>query len=216
VIYAYAVCRREAIDAPPRRRGLGGAALRVTESEGLAVVYSRHRSLRPRPAPAQLWAHERTVEALMSRGAVLPMRFGTVLADEADLAKALSERRDELAAGLDRVGRRVELGVRVFADRPERPDAGTGRAYLLARVEEHRAAARAARAVHAPLAELAFDSRTRLRVAPGTVFAAAYLVERADVPAFRAEVERAATAAGLRAVCTGPWPAYSFVEDDNR
>lgn len=214
MIYAYAVCRREAIDRPPRRRGLGGAALRLATVDGLAAVYSRHRSLRPRPSPELLWAHERTVGALMSHDAVLPMRFGTVLADEAALVEALGRRRHELAANLDRVRGRVELGVRVLADAGERPDAATGRDYLLARVEEHRAAERAARDIHPPLAALARDSRTRPPTGPGTLFAAAYLVDRRDVPAFRGEVERAAAAAGLRAVLTGPWPAYSFAETE--
>ena len=99
MIYAYAVCDRPAADPPPRRRGLGGAALRVALADGLAVLYSRHRTLRPRPSPEAMWAHERAVEALMERGAVLPMRFGTMMADEAALTEALAARRDELAAG---------------------------------------------------------------------------------------------------------------------
>jgi hypothetical protein len=216
VIYAYAVCRTEEVDRPPRRRGLGGATLRAATVDGLTAVYSRHRSLRPRPSPEQLWTHERTVEALMTRGAVLPMRFGTVLPDEAALVEALGNRREEFAARLARVGGRVELAVRFFADDPEGRDAGSGRAYLLARVEQHRAAERAARDIHAPLAELASDSRTRPRAAPPTLLAAAYLVDRGDVPAFRAQVERTVARAGVRAVCTGPWPPYSFVEEDDR
>jgi hypothetical protein len=215
VIYVYAVCERETADPVPRRRGLGGAALRVALANGLAAVYSRHRTLQPRPSPQALWTQERVVRALMDRGAVLPMRFGTLLADEAALVEALTARREEFMAGLERVRGRVELGLRVVADRLPAPrrNADSGRAYLLDRVEEHRRAEQAARDVHAPLARLACESRVRRRTAAPTLFAADYLVERDDAAAFRAEVERtAAVVPGVRAVCTGPWPPYGFVD----
>jgi hypothetical protein len=215
VIYVYAVCDRETADPVPARRGLGGAALRVAVADGLAALYSRHRTLQPRPSPQAMWTQERTVRALMDRGAVLPMRFGTQLADEAALVETLTARRDELAAGLDRVRGCVELGLRVVADRLAAPPqaAESGRDYLLERVEEHRRAEQAARDVHAPLARLACESRVRRRTAAPTLFAAAYLVERDAAPAFRAEVERAAAGlSGVRTVCTGPWPPYGFVD----
>jgi hypothetical protein len=42
----------------------------------------------------------------------------------------------------------------------------------------------------------------------------AYLVERRVVPRFRAVVERLQLAHPEVAIlCTGPWPAYSFVSD---
>jgi hypothetical protein len=217
VIYAYAVCERAAADPPPRRRGLGGAALRVALEDGMAVVYSRHRTLRPRPSPEAMWAHERAVEALMERGAVLPMRFGTMLADETELVEALAARRDEFAAALNRVRGRVEIGLRVVQDRPaaQARRADSGRAYVLARVEEHRRAERAARELHAPLAALACESRLR-RPAPPTLLAAAYLVERRDVAAFRARAEEVAAACpGVRAVFSGPWPPYSFASEEH-
>jgi hypothetical protein len=217
VIYAYAVCDRDAVDPLPRRRGLGGAALRAAVVDGLAAVYSRHRTLRPQPSPDAMWTQERTVRALMDRGAVLPMRFGTLLADERALVEALTARRDELITGLAHVRGRVELGLRVVADRLAAADrsAESGRAYLLARVAEHRLAEQAAQDVHAPLARLACDSRVRSHTVAPTLFAAAYLVERDDVPAFRAEVERtAAVVPGVQAICTGPWPPYSFVDPE--
>jgi Gas vesicle synthesis protein GvpL/GvpF len=210
VIYAYAVCEHAAADPPPRRRGLGGATLRLARADGLAALYSRHRTLRPRPSPEAMWAHERAVEALMERGAVLPMRFGTVLADEAALTAALADRREALAAGLSRVRGRVEVGLRVLPDRPAR-SAGSGRAYLLERMDEHRAA----RELHAALAAHARESAVRTPAPPPALLAAAYLVERADAAAFHDRVhELAAGFPGVRAVCTGPWPPYSFVPEE--
>jgi hypothetical protein len=63
-------------------------------------------------------AHERVLEAIMERGPVLPLRFGTELESEDELAAVLAERRDELARGLERVRGRVELGLRVLPAPP--------------------------------------------------------------------------------------------------
>lgn len=71
----------------------------------------------PRPAatPANARRHEAIVEALARRGPVLPVRFGTVLADAHTLARSLATRRDDLVADLARLGGKVEFGVLVLA-----------------------------------------------------------------------------------------------------
>jgi Gas vesicle synthesis protein GvpL/GvpF len=207
MIYAYAVCDKEAVDPPPRRRGLGGAALRVTAVDGLAAVYSRHRTLQPRPSRT----HERTVEAVMDAGAVLPMRFGTVLPDESALSQALAARRAELSSRLRLVRGRVELGLRVMPRRPAQRHA-SGRDYLLGRVQEQRDA----RELQEALTPLASETRVRRHATPPALLAAAYLVDRDDVPAFRARVEELAAAyPGIRAICSGPWPPYSFAAEED-
>jgi hypothetical protein len=221
VIYAYAIVERAVAQAPVGTRGLGGTALRVTLAEGLAAVFSRHRTLRARPSPEAMWTHERVVETLMERGAVLPMRFGTTLADEDALAAALADRRDELLASLERVRGRVELGVRAAqpAREPAVSDAArahpasiTGREYVLGKLRELRRAEHAAAALHEPLAGLAAEARQQRVRAPDEVLRAAYLVDRAAVGSFRAAVERLQAAHPDTAIlCTGPWPPYSFV-----
>jgi hypothetical protein len=220
VIYAYAICEPDAAEPPPRRRGLGGAALRTLEQAGLVAVYSRHRSLRPRPSREAILVHERVVEEVMARGAVLPLRFGTQLEDEDRLAAALSDRHEGLQRVLDRVRGRVELGLRVL---PVRPDAGaeaapqgSGREYLLERVSRHRRAERAARELNTPLAALASASRVKAAPAPPAILVAAYLLDPGDAPEFRARAhELAARHDDLQAVVTGPWPPYSFVAEDD-
>jgi hypothetical protein len=219
VIYAYGICEPATASAPPPRRGLGGATLRGLESDGLAAIYSRHRSLRPRPSPEVILAHERVVEAIMASGPVLPLRFGTQLEREERLAEVLHERRAELLHALDRVRGHVELGLRVFPRRGSEadPDPGerTGRDYLLARADEHRRADEAARGLHAPLAELASGSRLRQRPVSPAVLVAAYLVESDRVAEFRARAEAlAGRHDDLDAVVTGPWPPYNFVEEE--
>ena len=217
MIYAYGICEPEA--AAPRRRGLGGATLRTLERDGLAAVYSRHRSLRPRPSPELVLVHERVVEAILARGPVLPLRFGTQLEDEERLAAALAERREELMHALERVRGHVELGLRVIPKLRDKPAPGrseqSGRDYLLARAAEHRCMDEAGRDLHAPLAELAAGSRRRESPAPPAILVAAYLVEAGAVADFRARAgELGERHRDLHVVVTGPWPPYNFVAED--
>jgi hypothetical protein len=219
VIYAYAVCEPRVASSIPHCRGLGGATLRALEHEGLAAVFSRHRSFRPRPIPEQVLDHERVVEAIMARGVVLPLRFGTQLADETELEALLAERHDELLRSLARVRGKVEIGLRMT---PERTSSGggegqrTGRGYLLARVRAHRRYEQASRELHAPLAELAAASRIREPRTPAAVLTASYLVDATEVAAFRLQADelgRRQTA--MQVLVTGPWPPYSFASEEH-
>ena len=164
-----------------------------------------------------LWRHEEVVEALMADRDLLPVRYGTRLEDEHAVARAVEERRDELAAALDRVRGAVELSVRVVAagTAPESPpaaDASSGAEYLRLRSRADASRERAARALHEPLSALARAS-VEGRPRPPELFRAAYLVERGAVESFAAEVAGVQEAnAGLGILCTGPWPPYSFAE----
>jgi Gas vesicle synthesis protein GvpL/GvpF len=220
VIYAYGICE-PVIRAPTlRRRGLGGAALRALEREGLAAIYSRHRSLRPRPEPKLVLDHERVVEAIMARGAVLPLRFGTQLEREQELEAVLAARRDELLRSLERVRGKVEVGVRVIAPRPSTDapdDEVTGRDYLLARVQAHRRDRQAIRELHPPLVSLSEASCVRPSPSGRAIFAGAYLVASDRVDEFRRRAaELAGRQAGIRVAVTGPWPPYSFATEEQR
>lgn len=216
MIYAYAI--GDAGVRLPQRRGLGGARLRELVSGQLAVVYSRHRNLRPRPSPDLVLAHERVVESLMDRRPLLPLRFGTMLAGEDELAAAVAARHDELGRALDNVRGRVELGLRVVPrptpeprPRAEPSDRRSGRAYLLARAAEHRRIGQVVRDVHLPLAGLAAASSVRERPQAPAMLVASYLVERDRVAEFRRQaVTLAARHDDLLFHVTGPWPPYNF------
>ena len=154
-----------------------------------------------------LWRREELLEELMAGRDLLPVRFGTVVADERAAERALAERRDELAAGLDRVRGAVELALRVHSEEPDGPQASSGRDYLSARSRR----AEAARELHEPLAAIARES-TVLR--GEELLRAAYLVDRAAVDEFVAAVRRLQhERPRLALLCTGPWPPYSFARE---
>ena len=231
MIHAYLICEPPTAASLPSRRGLGGARLRVALADGLAAIYSQHRSLRA--SPERVLAHERVIEAAMANGTVLPLRFGTRLGGEEELRAAISARRDDLVAALERVRGQVEMGLRVIprgprgpergGDLPERAsggqdgEKGSGRAYLLKRVAEHRVAEQAREDLHLPLATLARDSSLATRLTPPAILVASYLVPADEAGDFRARAEE--LAAGLKDVqsfVTGPWPPYNFAQLPDR
>ena len=134
--------------------------------------------------PETLWHRESVLEGLMADRNLLPVRYGTRVEDEEAAARAVEERREQLAAALERVRGAVELSVRVVGE--------------------------AGGAVHQPLLALARDAVVGRAQAPET-HRAAYLVDRAAVQEFVdtvAALQRTTT--DLQVLCTGPWPPYSF------
>jgi hypothetical protein len=215
MIWVYAICDRDTV-LHPGQTGLAGAPLEgVAEGDLLAVV-SRHTKLPEVDTDAALWAHEQAVEAVMAGSAVLPMRFGSQLADDTALRVALAAHEDRLLAALDAVRGRIELAVRVIRTEPPVPEPApadrTGRGFVDARLALRARDEAAAAALHAPLTAMAVAGTRRPPRAPGELLRASYLVERSALPAFRDATQRLQLRHGEVAVlCTGPWPPYSFV-----
>jgi hypothetical protein len=174
------------------------------------------------------------------RRSVLPVSFGAVLADEAALQAILATRYTGFVTDLKRVSGRVELSVQVLLnddagtdhrDAGRRPPADcgshtdsqpplvSGHAYMLARLEAERQgqvrrqqAEALATDIHAHLDRLADESNRIILSTPHLLLKAAYLVPRERVTDFRLEVDRLCLDyPHLRFLCTGPWPAYSFI-----
>jgi hypothetical protein len=165
--------------------GAPPAPLRLVPAGPVAVLVG--------PAPEgevdaeALWEREALLEDLMTQRALLPIRYGTRVEDDAAAVAAVEPRGAELAAALDRVRGAVEVSVRAVGSDGE-----------------------AAAAVHARLAGLA---REHARHDGPEPLRAAYLVERAAVDGFVAAVrELQHEHSDLSILCTGPWPAYSFAE----
>ena len=212
--------------------GLQDAVPFAVDAGRLAAIVSRFVGPPPLPDADIAWRHESVVEALCHPRSVLPMRFGTLAADEPAIVSVLNEREDAFVAALEKVHNCVELGLRVLwlpageaADKATVPavQPTTGREYLLRRqLDEQQAQARRKAAQdHAQLlcrrlSGLAIDSSVQVLPTRGLLLSAAFLVPRQAVDEFVATVRQLeGSRQSQRLLCTGPWPPYSFVGQAN-
>ena len=223
MVYLYAVT--DPLGEPPAGTGLEEAPLRVVASGELTAVVSDRDEAPLIASEENLWAHEHVVEALMAQRPALPMRFGSVLADDLAVAEMLASRCEELAGALRRVSGAVELSVRVAwepseaaagdAAAPSGAGHGPGAAYLLGLSSTRRRASALAERLDRSLAGLSRTRVRRLLASPTLPVSAAYLVDRERVEAFRGRIATLdAQLPDAEIVCTGPWPPYSFTEGE--
>lgn len=199
-LYLYAIVER----LPPRWRppgvSVGPAPVVARAVEGFVVLVSAIDAL-PVAGPRSFALHHDVVGSAMRARALLPLRFGTVIAAAA-LEPWLRGQRPVVAAALAQVRGCVEMSVKLLrlnGDGPEGAD-------LVALGQR--------------LAERAGLAAWRYRPAErgGNVAASvAFLVPRDDVTSFLARIAPVAShATGVAVVPTGPWPAYSFVPSLDR
>src|SRR4051794_14908093 len=121
MLYVYAIS-----ESPlrPKITGLRGAPLRTIGAAGPFAIASEHEDLRLEAGEDDLWAHENVVEEAMKEDAVLPMRFGTSLPDEAAVIEALRTGEQQYRRVLERVCGAVELAVRAVLHLPHEETAG--------------------------------------------------------------------------------------------
>lgn len=169
---------------------------------------------------AALLEHHRVVEAL---GECLPVRFGTIVADEVALAEMLRGREVELLSTLDRLRGKRELavtGLWVTAEGKVEVTGGPGRRYM-----EHRRArarleqrARALAECVARAAGIADDDARHVvpdKTAPSgdggdkVAFSSALLIEAGRAAEGRRLIEEMRLE-GVRLLVHGPWPPYTF------
>lgn len=198
----------------------------------------------PRLAPYVVQHEAAIRALLPHAPALVPLTFGAVYTGPERVVALLQEQADRLRQALDLVRDRQEWGLKVFLDDAQARAAAEraspalreleaaaaaeppGKAYLLRKRREQLRAGEAARLAQERL-ELVLDRLGALSAAarqdplpteptgsPRLVCKAAFLVARADGPAFQAVaagLEPAAAAAGLRLELSGPWAPYSFV-----
>ena len=160
--------------------------------------------------PENVLRHERIIEQLMRRFTLLPVRFGTVLADDREVEALLVARYATFQRNLKRVANRVELDIKILWPdeeirreiqvssppveriRVEAALAAPGKNYLLRRMQEQtvieemrRRAIDLSETIHRTLLHYASEGTCDSFVSPGLVMSAHYLVERARVEQFR-------------------------------
>ena len=178
-------------------------------------VLCEQRDETPAADRAALLAFGGVLTRLVKDGPALPVRFGTVLPEEDDLRALLREREEQWASRLEAVAGHAEVIVHVAdEDVAAAPasTAATGRDYLMSRA----AAVHRREAVEEGLAA-AVGPRCRevrqLRSSNGLRLAC--LVSYDGLDDLTGTLEGwAATEPGRRVITSGPWPPFSFTEEE--
>lgn len=175
----------------------------------VAVLYEECDQAPSRERDAVL-AHGARILELAADGPVLPMRYGTAVADVSDLAAVVEDNAPTWQRRLDALHGQVELLVHVQVDgEAQRSDGETGRSYLRRRSAVLGARDRAVQAVGTILGAWPHQ----LRPLPDGKRVAVLVGREVTAPARAALEAWAADQPDIGIVVTGPWPPFSFSED---
>jgi len=231
----YCICATPEKAPYPLPAGVDGQPVRLIENGSLSAVVSvlsaRIESL-PRDARSVL-VYEKVIETFHREGAVLPLRYGSLLEEECQVIEHLRQHRQAYLTTLHELDGCVEMGIRVILEhgKGHTPDArepcevspcATGAEYLAARkdyfAECDRLRGRGT-LVPAQLQEVFAGLFVRCRLEslppPGSFFRVPvlsldFLVKREYEEAFRQTFRTLSQAHSLKMLLSGPWPPHSF------
>ena len=225
-LYLYAVLAEAPSGALPS--GLAGEPVRLVACEDLLAAVGDVASAPALDGPS-LRAHDAAVRRLAAASsALLPARFGSVANDERQLCDALRPRLTAFRDGLRSVRGCEQMTLRFSrletaapvesAPLPEPPPAGggPGTRYLDARrasAGDPRSFPEVRRVLDA-LAPLVRGERRETHDRPPLIASVYHLVAKECLDDYRAAVESAAHAGGVRVTSSGPWPPYAFAPDE--
>jgi hypothetical protein len=227
---------------PPSIPGIGGAALELISADGIAALASDAPDGELAMGREAMTTHARVLEAAHASGTVLPMRFGLVMDDEAQVVERLLDaRHQDLLGQLEEFTGKAELKVRAtYEEQPMLREVVTedqdvarlreslrgaprdatyyGRIQLGELVAQaiERKRERDAGVIIQTLSPLALATELTPPPHERIVVNASFLVDQSTLPAFVAAVERVAEeqAGRMRFKYTGPLPPHSFVSFD--
>jgi hypothetical protein len=236
--YVYGIV--EASAAEPTGTGIRNAPLRLIPGETAAALVSDLQGEELNFGREEAMTHARVLEEALSRGTVLPMRFGVVVADPDEVReRILDGHAAALAAQLEQLGGKVELAVRaVFEEEPlmreivqANPEIARRRERLRGQPEDatyyeriglgemvaaavERARENNAHTILEVLSPLALAVEIGQPSHERVVLSASFLVDRAGLDRFDQALEEIAAgqAGRIRFKLTGPLPPHSFVQ----
>lgn len=236
--YVYGVVPASA--SAPAHPGIGGRDLQLVTRDGVAALVSDAPDGDLTMGREAMTVHARVLEEAHAHGTVLPMRFGMVMADEAEVQTGLLDsHHDALVAQLSELDGKAELRLRVtYEEEPllrevvqEDQDVARLReslrgapadatyygriqlGELVAQAIERKREGDAARIIDA-LAPLALALDVSPPPHERVVLAASFLVDSGRIREFDDAVDRIGEAQSgrMRFKYTGPLPPHSFVD----
>lgn len=224
MLYLYCLVTAGREPPPPSLRGLTDAPVRQVAAQSVGAWVSDLQGAIDAVTPDLVRVHDAVIREAMRAETPLPARFGQSVADDDALRRSLEDRREGIAAGLERVRGAVEMTVRLLlapAAAPvpaERPSAKTGREYMAWLRARQRAAEEAqqradflqARVAQAVGALARAEARSEAS-ASGNSATISHLVACGDITRYRQLVhELTEREPELRVMLSGPWAPYSF------
>jgi hypothetical protein len=195
-----------------RVKGLAGEQLRTITLGTVAAIVGEV-TVRPRPTVANLLRYDRILTELWAQnGALLPVRFGTILADSSELDHAVTLRGATLRRRLAVVRDRAQMTILVPIPYPNRRRTPRRRARSGAEYLRGRAARDVPQLAQLRPAVRRWvrDERMQMRGSIATVY---HLVPRGAADRYRSALERAARKAGIRLRVLGPRLPYAFSDE---
>ena len=236
--YVYGIVEADA--KPPAVRGIANARLKLVGGDGVAALVSDLPADELQLGREEMLTHARVLEKALSRGTVLPMRFGVVMSDQDEIReRLLNDHAADLSVQLSEFEGKVEVRIRAVYDEDallrevirgdpkiaalRRSMSGQSEdATYYARIElGERVAAAVERKRERDAGEIIDSlSAAALAVDEGktgherVAVNASFLVERARLKEFNKILDAIAEAhaGGIRFKYTGPLPPHSFVE----
>ena len=218
----YCVFQNHGCQCRRRLQGVGRRSVFLVRKNGLSAAVSRISDSDLSPDIPRVLAYESVIESIHRRGAVIPLRYGSVFEQESQIAELLEERGQHYAKLLRELEGRVEMGVRVLSKSAERGQpfrSRSGVAYLAAK-RKHYAQAdwigleqeRISREIHRLLAGHFARSKTESGFLAGNpLLSLHFLVPKNSITPFRKVLQRMSHFPAARVLASGPWPPYNFV-----
>jgi Gas vesicle synthesis protein GvpL/GvpF len=220
-VYLYAILARA--PSSPCGSGVCAEPLRLVACGDLVAVVG------DLPATPEATAMTlRTQDTVLRRlalavDAVLPARFGTLLADDGAVSEALTRRREALAQALGRVAGCEQMTLRVWGEGVAAAATagggaagGPGTRYLAARRQAHEQAQRVPELepLRRRLGDLVRAERVERHDRPPLLATVQHLVPRGAGGRYVALADETREAMKpWRVSVTGPWLPYAFAED---
>ncbi len=204
----------ECVDRKPEvEQGVDGSKVQTTEVSDLRCFYS------PTPRPpgsgreSALQFH-RVTQAILTSADLIPFRFPTLMADEAELASAIREQAARYHEFLERIRGRVQMEARLYyAGAVREAPSGSGTEDLQARHEQYRKLESAAAALEQAAAGLIHGWRQTGSSDQVRCFA---LVAREAITLFQVAVGSTRIPSDIVARISGPWPPTAFFGEDQK
>jgi len=224
-LYAYCLAEADAATFDGSPPGISGAPVRLLKLNNLAVLVSDIGIEAVPVTKENALAHAAVVRSILDQTTPLPFRFGTLVTEQ-QLGSYVSARKPALKKKLAHVRGCVEMSVKIIWEGPagkntETPNSdrqGVGTNFLAEKQreifgDEQRAtqAAEVSGWLRDGISDLTRDERVTLRPSERLLLSAAHLVERGNIPHYRARMAEARkNRAELHFLVSGPWPPYSF------